>query len=79
VRNKNKAQIPPPEYATVEMTNLWRCGIPRFQETLGKDDEFMVLAVWDVSSGRLGTLQMPLPDPSTRRKPARATQKLISK
>jgi VWFA-related protein len=49
------------------------------QLSLAKDDEYIFLAVWDVSSGRLGTLQMPLPDPSTRREPPGATQRLISK
>lgn len=49
------------------------------QLSLAKDDEYIFLAVWDVASGRLGTLQMPLPDPSTRREPPGATQRLISK
>jgi hypothetical protein len=37
------------------------------QLSLAKDDEYMLLAVWDPSSGRLGTLQISLPDPSSRR------------
>jgi VWFA-related protein len=49
------------------------------QLKLAKDDEYVFLAVWDVSSGRLGTLQMSLPDPSTRREPPGARQRLISK
>jgi VWFA-related protein len=49
------------------------------QLSLAKDDEFIFLAVWDLASGRLGTLQMPLPDPSTHRAPPGATQRLISK
>jgi hypothetical protein len=47
--------------------------------SLAKDDEYLLLAVWDPSSGRLGTLQMPLPDPSIRRGSPGATQRLISK
>ncbi len=49
------------------------------QLSLAKDDEYLLLAVWDPSSGRLGTLQMPLPDPSTRRGAPGARQRLISK
>jgi VWFA-related protein len=49
------------------------------QLSLAKDDEYLLLAVWDPSSGRLGTLQMPLPDPSTRLGSPGARQRLISK
>jgi hypothetical protein len=30
---------------------------------LKKDDEYLYLAVWDMASGRLGTLQVPLKAP----------------
>jgi VWFA-related protein len=49
------------------------------QLSLAKDDEYLLLAVWDPSSGRLGTLQMPLPDRSARRESPGARQRLISK
>jgi VWFA-related protein len=49
------------------------------QLSLAKDDKYVLLAVWDPSSRRLGTLQMPLPDPSTRKQSPGAGQTLISK
>jgi hypothetical protein len=49
------------------------------QLSLAKDDEYLLLAVWDPSSGRLGTLQISLPDHSSRRESPGARQRLISK
>jgi hypothetical protein len=33
------------------------------QLNLKKDDEYLYLAVWDITSGRLGTLQVPVHAP----------------